>query len=330
MDSGVHLPGNDAGSTDATVDQTSPPATDSGTDSAQPAKDSGVVDSGAVDSSLADTGIDAPVDSGVPTPPPDFVWYVLDETSGTVAHDSSSNHYDIDLTGVTWNVGANFDGTGGGGVTTVGPSYRVPPITITAWLTPAARTDGDLPGEALQPYPPNALSDDVPGVGGYGVGLNVWSSGSALAAEGVDTCTQAGLCAASETQNAADAGFSCTSATDCQQGFLAATEYFVVVAIAPEADGGPTPTATVYVNGAVFDQTTAYIPAPNASPPLYLGMHNEDTGYGTKRFFDGRIRDVRVYQRALDVAEVGQLFTNGPVLHAPPQPDAGPQDASTD
>ena len=54
----------------------------------------------------------------------------------------------------------------------------------------------------------------------------------------------------------------------------------------------------------------------------YLGAaldrkHNDDPDYGTKRFYDGRIRDVRVYQRELGAAEVARLNTNGPTLHAP-------------
>jgi hypothetical protein len=177
------------------------------------------------------------------------------------------------------------------------------------------------------------VSDDIPGVGGYGLGLNVWSNGSALGAEGVDTCKQAGLCVANSSQNAAtadsgsDAGFSCTSSSSCQQGFVAGKEYFVVVTIADPGDAGTSAAAQVYVNGALFDDSTAYIPAASATPPLYLGCHNFDTNYGSARVFDGRIRDVRVYQRQLAAGEVQQLYANGPTLHAPPPADAGITDA---
>src|SRR5580658_4646310 len=45
---------------------------------------------------------------------PDFAWYLLDETSGTTAHDSSPDHYDItNLDGVVWGGGAGFDSTVG-------------------------------------------------------------------------------------------------------------------------------------------------------------------------------------------------------------------------
>jgi hypothetical protein len=300
-----------------------------------------VPDAASVSGADADTGsgIDAGIDSAVPTPPPDYIWYVLDETSGATAHDSSPHHFDItNLSGVTWSAGANFTGTGGGGSTTVTGAYRVPPITFTAWLTPGARTDGTSLEYAYEPYPPNALGDDIPSEGGYGVGLNVWTDGeggSALAADSVDTCTVGSLCACNSTQNAetADAGIdggpSCTRPTDCHQGFVAGQEYFVVVTVAPSPDGGTT-AAQVYVNGAIFDQTTAGVPPANATPPLYLGKHNEDTSYGTKRIFDGRIRDVRVYQRQLGASEVAQLYANGRTLHAPVEADAGPEDAATD
>ncbi len=257
----------------------------------------------------------------VPTPAPDYIWYVLDETTGATAHDSSSHHFDITVPGIGWNQGGVFDGMTTCGDTTVGPEYRSPPITISAWLTPAARTD--LPESyALQPFPPNAFSDDVPGVGGYGIGLNVWDTGSALEAEGVSPCTQAGLCVANGTQNtaaaAAGGGFSCTSAASCNQGFDAGSEYLVTLTVGGPPQGTMTPTAQVYVNGALFDQDTAYIPQADSMPPIYLGCHNLDTGYGTTRFFDGRIRDVRVYLRQLAPDEVKQLYVNGPTLHAPP------------
>ncbi len=326
------------GTSDSTADGTSGSGeTGTGSDAAQ---DTGSTDA-SPDQSTTDAAQGMDADAGaaaVPTPAPDYLWYVMDETSGAIAHDSSPHHYDITETGITWNQGGIFDGTTVCGSTNVGPQYRSPPITLSAWLTPAKRTD-QPDTHALQPYPPNALSDDVPGVGGYGIGLNVWGSGSALAAEGVSPCTTAGLCVANGTQNAAaadagDAGdggvFSCTSASSCNQGFTAANEYFVTLTIDAPPDGGTMPTAQVYVNGVLFDQDSAYIPAANAAPPLYLGCHNQDNGYGTTRFFDGRIRDVRVYLRQVPAAEVKQLFVNGPTLHAPPRSDAGVSDAAAD
>jgi hypothetical protein len=45
---------------------------------------------------------------------------------------------------------------------------------------------------ALWPFPANAFSSDIPGVGGYAIGINVWTDGtggSDLAVEGADTGT---------------------------------------------------------------------------------------------------------------------------------------------
>jgi hypothetical protein len=323
-------------SSDAGHDGTAP-GNDCSTGGADAANESGSTsDSG----SIQDTGsplVDAADQSApvVPTPSPDFVWYVLDETTGTVAHDSSPNQYDVTVTGITWATGGVFDGTGCG-QTVVASGFRTPPMTMSAWVKPATRTDAPNTG-ALQPYPPSILGGDVPGVGGYSLGLSVWSAGSALSVEGVSPCTQGGLCVANSTQNAlaGDAGVdsglpSCTSATSCKQGFVADTEYFVTATIDAPPDGGTMPAAQVYVNGAIFDLATAYIPPASATPPLRLGCHNDDTSYGVGRFFEGRLRDVRVYTRALPADEVQQLYVNGPTLEAPPRSDAGPKDAAMD
>jgi hypothetical protein len=272
----------------------------------------------------------------VPTPDPDYLWYRLDETTGTAVKDSTSNHFDIDVPGVSWNDGANFDGTACG-ETSVDSRFRLPPVTITVWLTATERTDGTRLLDALQPLPANALSDDVPGIGGYGIGLNVWSDGSggsALAVEGVSPCTTAGLCAANKTQNAvasaADGGLACTTATSCRQGFVAGTEYFLAVTVdeavdaGASTDGGPPPQAKVYVDGTLFDDDAAYVPPAEPQQPLYLGCCNLDMGYGSERFFEGRMRDLRVYKRRLDAPEFQQLYTNGPAATSPASPvDAG-------
>jgi hypothetical protein len=268
--------------------------------------------------------VGSPTQSTGATPTPDFIWYVLDEMQGTTARDSSPHHYDItNLAGVSWAKGATFDGVIGCGSTAVDSSYRDPPITISAWLTPRARADETSNQYGLVPFPSNAIGDDSPG--GYGIGLNVWTDGtggSALAAEEVDTCQNAGTlpqsCVANES--AGDAG-----------AFLAGREYFIATAIGSPAGDASTLAAHVYVNGVLFDATTAANPANLPQTTLHLGCHNEDTSYGSKRFFAGRIRDARVYKRELGADEVAQLFGNGPTMAAPPPRTTGAaSDASSD
>ncbi len=231
-----------------------------------------------------DASIDAPIDVA----PPEFAWYKLTETSGNVAHDSTANGYDVSLLNVSWDAGANFAlsgaDAGSGGVVTVGAGLRQAPVSFAAWLTPAARADEATNAHGLTPYPPGAISGDVPGQFGFGIGLDVWTDGgSALAVENV--------------------GYTFTNAGGAP--FVAGDTYFVVVAI-----GGAS--ASIYVDAALV--ATASVSTPGAAPTttLSLGVHNGDTGYGTKRFYAGRMRDARVYKRALTAAEVAALYGAGP------------------
>jgi hypothetical protein len=258
-----------------------------------------------------DSGVDSA--ASLPTPAPDYVWYVLDETQGTTAKDSSSHHYDIaNLAGVTWSEGANFDGLSGGGSVAVDSSYRTPPITISAWLTPRARADKTANSYVFQPYPTNAFGDDLPGNSGYGLGLNVWTDGTpgaALAVEDVDHCVYTGSpstqsCTAD--QNVGDAGVV----------FEAGKEYFIAAAIGAPGTGGASSVARVYVNGALFTESTASA-ISGGSTTLWLGQHNDDTPYGTKRVFSGKIRDARVYKREIDAAQIAALYAAGPTTVAP-------------
>jgi hypothetical protein len=224
---------------------------------------------------------------------PDFAWYVLDETSGTTAHDSSANHLDItNLAGITWGSGGIFDGATCSEVD-VATAMRDPPITMTAWLAPASRSDETTNDYALTPYPPNALSGDIPGLGGYGIGLDVWTDGTPGAVVTVET------------------GVGNTTGFHAAPGaFLAGTEYFVALT----AD---TTTSIVYVDGNVLATNSANDP-PNATPtPLHMGCHNDDVNYGTKRFYEGRIRDARIYKRILAASEIAALFITGPLTKAP-------------
>jgi hypothetical protein len=231
-----------------------------------------------------DAASDAPV-----VAPPEFAWYKLDETSGNTAHDSTANHYDVPLQHVTWASGANFTlpqgGTSNGGSAVVAAGLRQAPVSFTAWLAPASRADETSNAYSITPFPPNAVSGDVAGQYGFGIGLDVWTDGgggSALAVENV--------------------GY--TFLAPGGTPFIAQTEYFVVAAIGS--------TASIYVNGSLVGTMTPTTPGPATTTTLSLGVHNDDTGYGTKRFFAGRMQDVRVYKRVLTAQEVSDLYAEGP------------------
>lgn len=249
--------------------------------------DGGASGAGAIDGAASGNGT-----SDAPTlvAPPELAWYRLDETDGTTAHDSTANHYDITLHGVVWNLGANFaipPGNGpSGGAVAVTARLRQAPVTFTAWLAPAARHDETSNAYGLVPFPPSAVSGDVPGSFGFGIGLATWTDGipgSAFAAE--------------------DVGYKFPNVGGGP--FAAGTEYFVVAAIGPS-------TATVYVNAQLVGQVVPATPLPTGTTTLSLGVHNDDPGYGSKRFYVGRIRDVRVYERVLAGSDVAALYADGP------------------
>ena len=82
---------------------------------------------------------------------------------------------------------------------------------------------------------------------------------------------------------------------------------------------------TLYIDGAESPATI------ELDDPRYVAMHNttepfrvgaQVVGDGTLRFFQGVVDDVRVYDRVLSPAEVGELYGGGPG-NQPPVADAG-------
>ena len=233
---------------------------------------------------------DAAPDAPTVVAPPEFAWYLLNETMGATAHDSTANHYDVQLQNVTWGLGATFGVPPGaspsGGFTTVAAGLRQAPVSFTAWLAPSARGDETSTSYAITPFPPNAISGDAAGFYGFGLGLNVWTdgqAGSALAVENV--------------------GYDFPNVGTTE--FLASTEYFVAATIGATA-------AEVYVDGQSVGTATPTAPGAATTTTLWLGLHNDDTAYGTKRYYLGRMRDVRVYKRVLSASDVATLYADGP------------------
>ncbi len=270
---------------DSGVPEESSGGGDDGTGDASGDDATSATDSGA----SSDAGGDAP-DAPPAVAPPELAWYKLDETSGPVAHDSSPNHYDVMLQNVAWGMGATFampgSGAQSGGSTMVSAGLRQAPVSFTAWLAPAARADEASNTHGILPFPPNAVSGDAPGAFGFGIGLNVWTDGipgSALSVENV--------------------GYSFSNVGGSP--FVAGTEYFVAAAIGATS-------ASVYVNAQVVAMAPVTTPGMTMMTKLWLGVHNDDMGYGTKRFYVGRMRDVRVYKRVLTGGEVAALYASGP------------------
>ena len=119
-----------------------------------------------------------------------------------------------------------------------------------------------------------------------GIGLNVWTDGQAGSALAVE-----------------DVGYAFPNVGITE--FIASTEYFVAATIGAS-------TALVYVDGQQVGQATPSTPGAVTMTTLWLGLHNGDTAYGSKRYYLGRMRDVRVYKRVLSASDVATLYADGP------------------
>jgi len=73
----------------------------------------------------------------------------------------------------------------------------------------------------------------------------------------------------------------------------------------------------IYINGVQSDTADdnggVYAGMPNTISPLHLGSFS-----GNSAFFNGKLDDVRIYNRALTANEVKQLYQRGQVLKKPP------------
>jgi hypothetical protein len=222
------------------------------------------------------------------TPPPgpaDVGWWKLNETSGVVAADSSGGGHPAAVTAPTWNSGLVADGTGNGlAAVTLPISLRTPPNSFSCWFTPATRTDAGVSGGPYSPWPPNVISNDVFGLGGVGIGANVWSNagGGGTVVVGSVANPVPGLL------------------------LVAGHQYHLAVTYGLAS-------TNVYVDS-VMVATAGPIGYYSGGPTSLFRMnyHNEDPAYSTARFAKGTLRDVRVYSSELTAAQVAALFAVGP------------------
>lgn len=231
------------------------------------------------DVASADVGVDGPLAGGQPD-----IWYRFDEGSGTVLGDSGLGGHDAALTGTfTWTAGAIHFTQGLATTAPLPGTFRIYPLTVAAWMVPDARTDQTSNAYSLTPFPANAVSNDTGGVGGFGMGANVWTDG--------------------------------TPGSSLRVGWVAPTVaatftagQLVHVALAYTTAGN----VSIYVNGVLLTSRGTAV-ADGMMAALYIGAHNLDVGYGTKRFYAGTIDDVRIYRRLLTANEVAGMFTAGPL-----------------
>jgi hypothetical protein len=145
---------------------------------------------------------------------------------------------------------------------------KVLPLSVEAWVKPAMRT------ENTTFYPNNVLSNDLPGSHGHGFGANVNSQVNQITIEyenGFRTINNAGL------------------STNTWQ-------HIAVVYISGNVK--------TYVNGALIDNFNYSQATLNAAGSFWIGKHNDDGSYGTRRFYKGQVDEVRVWHRALTQQEI--------------------------
>jgi parallel beta-helix repeat protein len=206
-------------------------------------------------------------------------YWKFDEGTGTTAYDSSGyNNNGTLYNDPVWADGRigkalSFDGVDDC-VEINAPLLKQLPLTLSAWIKPELRTDGT-------DFPSNVISNDRPGYAGHGFGVNVWPGGSQMKVE-----------------------FECEDAWRTVPGvsFNAGSWYHVAVVY---TSGN----VKSYINGQLVDDFSYQQQVLDAEDYFRVGKHNDDTAYGTRRFFSGIIDEVKIYNRSLSADEVWAEYT---------------------
>ncbi|NLJ07594.1 MAG: choice-of-anchor D domain-containing protein, partial [Sphingobacteriales bacterium] len=153
------------------------------------------------------------------------------------------------------------------------PAINAIPVTLEAYVKPEYRT------ENTTFYPNNIISNDVPGYYGLGMGININQYGSQVTIEYKN-------------------GFRTFYDNSIQPN------QWVHIAVVYNLGNVKT-----YINGVLKDQVSFSQAPLNGNTYMYIGKHNNDAGYGTRRFFKGAIDEVRVWNRALCAQEISAHYS---------------------
>lgn len=154
------------------------------------------------------------------------------------------------------------------------------PLTIEAWVKPEAHASGSI-GD---PLPTNVISSDTPLLGGHGFGVHIYPNGSKLNVE----------------MQGEDADFRTVPDVTFTSG-----QWYHIAVVYTEGN------VKTYVNGVLKDSYD-YTQGPIDNESIVrIGRHNDDAGYGTRRFFKGAIDEISVYHAALMPAEIAAIASAG-------------------
>jgi hypothetical protein len=145
---------------------------------------------------------------------------------------------------------------------------KILPLTVEAWVKPALRT------EVTDFYPNNILSNDNPGLFGHGFGANINSTVNQITIEYQNNFRI--------IENA---------------GLSSDTWQHIAVVYTPG-------NVKTYVNGILIDDFNYQQSGLTGTGSFWIGKHNDDGTYGTRRFYKGQLDEVRVWHRALSGAEI--------------------------
>ena len=148
------------------------------------------------------------------------------------------------------------------------------PLTLEAWINPELRDDGAV-GNPQARFPNNVISNDTPSSFGHGFGANVTTDENLITVE-------------------YENGFRFIDNAGLQVG-----EWQHVACVYTTGN------VKTYLNGMLIDDFDYDQAELDANPIFIIGKHNDDDfTYGTRRFFNGSIDEVRVWHRTLDQQEI--------------------------
>jgi uncharacterized repeat protein (TIGR01451 family) len=225
-----------------------------------------------------------PPQPNLPSAPSDIVaWWPSENAVGDiignahVAVDTGTQEYVQGMVGQAF----SFNGIDQSAMTTEPTTIMNHlPLTIEGWVKPTAHDTGSI----NDPLPPNVISNDKSLFGGHGFGVHIYPNGSKLnigvQAEEEDFYNVPGVT------------------------FQPDQWVHIAVVYTPGK-------AKVYKDG-LLKWTFTYTQAPLAGQDIVrIGRHNDDTGYGTRRFFKGAVDEISLYHRALNSAEIDAIFSAG-------------------